>query len=112
MAITYERSYNMLKHINENTFEEEILDFKGLCLIDFYATWCGPCMKISPILEEISNIGYNVFKVDVDENVNISNMLEIDTVPTICIYKDGKMLEKQIGVKNKSEIIKLIEKYK
>ena len=104
----------MVKHIDENIFDEEIKNKKGVCLVDFYATWCGPCMMLSPILEEIGNsrAGYDIYKVDVDKNPNISNELQIDTIPTICIYKDGKLMEKQIGFRNKEDIIHLIEKYK
>lgn len=104
----------MVKHINEKSFKEIIENTKGVCLVDFYATWCGPCMMLAPILEEIgsSKLECNIFKVDVDKNPNISSELEIDTIPTICIYKDGDLLEKQIGFRSKEEIIKLIEKYK
>ena len=103
----------MVKHINEDSFEDEVKNKKGVYLIDFYASWCGPCMRLAPVLEDISNsrAGYNIIKVDVDQNPNISNELEIDTIPTICIYKDGNLMEKQVGFRNKDEIIKLIEKY-
>lgn len=103
----------MVRHISENVFEEEIKNKKGVYLVDFYATWCGPCMMLAPILDEISNsrAGYNIVKVDVDQNPHLSNELKIDTIPTICIYKDGKLMEKQVGFKNKEQIIELIEKY-
>ena len=103
----------MVKHINENSFVDEVKNKKGVYLVDFYATWCGPCMMLAPVLDEISNsrAGYNILKVDVDENPTISNELKIDTIPTICIYKDGELMEKQVGFRNKDEIIELIEKY-
>lgn len=103
----------MVRHISENVFEEEIKNKKGVYLVDFYATWCGPCMMLAPVLDEISNsrAGYNIVKVDVDQNPHLSNELKIDTIPTICIYKDGKLMEKQVGFKNKEQIIELIEKY-
>ena len=104
----------MVKHIDENLFTEELKKQKGVCLVDFYASWCGPCMMLAPILEELasSRTGYNIYKIDVDKNPNISNELKIDTIPTICVYKDGNLMEKQIGFKNKEEIIELIEKYR
>lgn len=103
----------MVRHINEKSFNEEVKNKKGVYLVDFYATWCGPCMMLAPVLDEIANSrsGYNILKVDVDENPNISNELKIDTIPTICIYKDGELVEKQVGFRNKDEIISLIEKY-
>ncbi|MEG0873410.1 MAG: thioredoxin [Clostridia bacterium] len=103
----------MIKHISDESFEKEVLDTKGVCLVDFYATWCGPCMMLAPVLEEIasSRAGYNIMKVDVDKNPEISSKLKIDTIPTICIYKDGELVEKQIGYKEKDQILSLIEKY-
>lgn len=100
----------MIKHINEETLKKEINKNSGVCLVDFYATWCGPCMMLAPILEEISN-EYDVYKIDVDENPNISNELKIDTIPTLCVYKNGDLMEKQIGFKSKEELIRLIKKY-
>ncbi|MDD3304441.1 MAG: thioredoxin [Clostridia bacterium] len=103
----------MIKHVNDASFEKEIKSIKGVCLIDFYADWCGPCMRLAPILEEISNSrsGYNILKVDVDKNPNISKKLEIDTIPTICVYKDGNLVEKQVGFKDKQQIVRLLDKY-
>lgn len=104
----------MLKHINENEFEEKVKKNKGVCLVDFYATWCGPCMMLAPVLEDIANsrAGYDIYKVDVDENNDLAKKLDIDTIPTICIYKDGKIVERQVGFRNKEEIVELIEKYR
>ena len=103
----------MVRHVKDDNFKEEVLNKKGVCLVDFYATWCGPCMMLAPVLEEVGNsrAGYDIVKIDVDENPNISSELKIDTIPTLCIYKDRKLLEKQVGFRNKEEIIKLLEKY-
>ena len=103
----------MVKHINEKSFLKEVLESKGICIVDFYANWCGPCMMLSPILEEVANsrAGYNVLKIDVDENQKLAVDMEIDTIPTICIYKNGKLMERQIGYKDKKQIMELIEKY-
>ena len=104
----------MLKNLNDDVYEEEIKKVQGVCLVDFYANWCGPCMKLSPILEEIANSrsnNYNVLKVDVDSNPKMADKLNIDTIPTICLYKKGKLIEKKIGYMDKEEIIELVEKY-
>ena len=103
----------MLKHINENEFEEEIINKEGVCLVDFYATWCGPCMKLSPILDEVANsrAGYRVLKVDVTENPEVVSKLNIDTIPTVCMYRNGKLLERNIGYMEKEKIVELFEKY-
>ncbi len=103
----------MIKHVNEKNFNEEVINKKGVYLIDFYANWCGPCMMLSPVLEEIasSRAGYNILKVNVDENQNLTMDMGIDTIPTICIYKDGELQEKHIGYKSKEEVLKVLEKY-
>ena len=103
----------MIKHINDDEFTKEVLNKKGVILVDFYATWCGPCMMLSPVLEEISNsrAGYNIVKVDVDKNTRIANELKIDAIPTICIYKNGELVEKYVGFKSKEKIIETLEKY-
>ena len=103
----------MLKQISEKEFNKEITNKKGVCLVDFYASWCGPCIMLSPILEDIANsrVGYNIYKVDVDKNMNLASKLEIDTIPALCIYKDGKLVRKEIGYRKKEEIIDFIQEY-
>ena len=102
----------MIKNITDKSFKDEVL-IDGIFLVDFYANWCGPCMMLSPILEEISNSrsNYNILKVDVDNNMDIVNKLKIDTIPTLCLYKNGKLMERQIGMKSKDELIEMLEKY-
>ena len=104
----------MLKHITDDDFESEVINNEGICVVDFYATWCGPCMRLAPILEEIasSRAKCDIFKVDVDENKEIASKLNIDTIPTICIYKDGKLVDKRIGYMSKEELIEFIEENK
>ena len=103
----------MIKHVNDSSFKEEVLDKEGIYLVDFYATWCGPCSMIAPVLEDISNsrAGYNIVKVDVDQNPNISSKLGIDVIPTLCVYKNGKLVERQTGYRNKEQIVEMLEKY-
>lgn len=103
----------MIRHVNDAGFEQEVKSKKGVCLVDFYATWCGPCMRLSPILDEIANsrANFDIVKIDVDENPNISKELKIDTIPMLCVYQDGKVVEKHIGFRNKDEIIAMLEKY-
>lgn len=104
----------MIKHIENEDYEKEVLNKKGLVLVDFYANWCGPCMMLSPILEEIANSrsGYDIIKVDVDESPEIAEKLEIDTIPTMIIYKDGKICKKIIGLIEKDEIVEILEENK
>ena len=104
----------MIKYIKDDTFEREVINKKGVYLIDCHANWCGPCMKLSHILDEIGNskVVYNILKIDIDENPRVASELRIDTVPALCIYKDGILVDKEIGFKEKDEIIKLLDKFK
>ncbi len=101
----------MIKHLTDNDFEQEIKESNGVILVDFYATWCGPCSKIAPILEKIasSRQGYVIAKVDVDKCPNISQKLKIDVIPTLCLYKDGVLIAREVGYRNEDEIVHLIE---
>ena len=97
---------------NEEQFIQTISE--GITLIDFYATWCGPCRMIAPILEEI-DVDYGnkikVAKVDVDEVEEIAIRYGVNTIPTLLYIKDGVLLEKSVGLKTESQILNTIEKY-
>ena len=92
--------------INKENFDIEIKT-DGIVIVDFFATWCGPCQMLSPILEELSTT-YKVCKVNVDENQELAREYGIMSIPTVFIYKDGKQINKFIGYKTKEEIEKLI----
>lgn len=101
----------MVKQINEKEFVNET-NVKGVILVDFYATWCPPCKAISPILDDIaSSRKYKIFKVNIDESPNLTNRFKINTVPTLAIFKDGKLTEKYIGYMNKEEIVNFMDKH-
>lgn len=103
----------MIKYLDDNNFKQEILKSKGIKFIDFFANWCGPCIKFSKKLEEIlKEDNYKIiYKIDVEKSKKVVKMLEIDTLPTMCIYKDGKLLEKVVGMKDKEKIIEIMNKY-
>lgn len=80
-------------------------------LVDFFATWCGPCKMLSPILREVKDsLGDNVsiIKIDVDKNQQISSQYQVRGVPTMILFQNGKQLWRQSGVVSKEEIIKTI----
>lgn len=80
-------------------------------LVDFFAEWCGPCKMMSPILKEVkTSLGdqVTILKIDVDKNQELASKLNVRGVPTLIIYKNGKILWRQSGVLSKDEIIKKI----
>lgn len=86
---------------NENEFNSIIS--KGMWLVDFSATWCGPCRMLEPVLEEVSKEN-NILQVDVDQCSELARSFGIMSVPTIMCFKDGKLVKKDVGYKTVSEI--------
>lgn len=99
----------MLIHLKNEDFNEEVKT--GNVLVDFYATWCGPCKMLSPIIESIGNERGNikVIKVDVDEHNALAQTYGIMSVPTLLYYKDGNLIKKHSGFTSKEAIIKEFE---
>ena len=98
-----------VEHLNEANFEEKIAS--GVVLVDFFATWCGPCRMLSPVIEEIDaerGGSFAVYKVDIDEAEDIAMDYQIMSVPTLIIFKDGAEAERMIGVQPKSAILDTI----
>ena len=93
-----------MKHLEENENLYDIIK-EGKWIVDFYATWCGPCKMLSPILEELE--GINVVKVDVDLHPNLAKENGIMSVPTLLFTLDGEIKVKEIGFKDKEEIEKI-----
>lgn len=87
----------MIKHIETvKQFKEEIAS--GTVLIDFYATWCGPCNMLAPVIEELDKqANIKILKVDVDELGDIAREFRIMSIPTLIVIKDGKMIKREMG---------------
>ena len=98
----------MVRELTTANFKDEAME--GLVLIDFYATWCGPCKMLSPIVDELSEELPNVqfFKVDVDENEELVEMFGIEAMPTLIILRDGKVANKSVGFKPKAALKALL----
>lgn len=99
----------MVKHINKEDFEKFLKEDKDIAIIDFFATWCGPCKMLALVLEEISN-EINVMKIDIDEERDFSIDMGIEVVPTMLIYKNGVEVNRIEGVISKHEILEEINK--
>lgn len=97
--------------LNEKNFEEKTKE--GLVLVDFFATWCGPCRMMAPILDDVKDeLGdaIQIFKVDVDDNEKLARSFAIMSIPTLILFKNGKQIEKHIGLMQQDELIDLINK--
>lgn len=97
-------------HITNETFREEVLNSTKPVLVDFFATWCGPCKMLSPIIEQIANErpDVKVCKIDVDEAQELAREYQIMTVPTLMVVKDGKIAHRFSGVAPKQQILDLL----
>lgn len=103
----------MLKKVSKENFESEVLKLDKVILVDFYATWCGPCQMLGPILEEIAGEkqDFDIAKINIDENQELAIENEIEVVPTMLIYKNGQVVERVEGLLSKSQILNKMEKY-
>lgn len=101
-----------VEYISTQRFDAEILNADNLVLVDFFATWCGPCQMMAPIIEEIaeeSDGSYDVYKCDIDENEELALEYSVMSVPTMIIFKDGEEVDRFIGVSSKHSILNALK---
>ena len=103
------RKQIMAKVITAQNFETEVLQSEKPVLVDFWATWCGPCMRQAPIVEELSQEGYAVGKVDVDQEQGLAQQYGIMSIPTMLIFKGGKEVNRIVGLTAKDKLKSLLE---
>lgn len=87
----------MVQNITTKEFKEKISE--GKVLVDFYATWCGPCKMLSPLVDELSEELNNVkfYKVDVDEEEILASEFNVESIPTLLLFENGKLVKRQVG---------------
>ncbi|MBI2923284.1 MAG: thioredoxin [Planctomycetes bacterium] len=98
--------------LNDDKFESEI-GGKGVAMVDFWATWCGPCKKVAPIVEELAGTyadKVRVYKMDVDQNQGAPARFGVMSIPTIVFFKDGKEVDRMVGAANKQAFQERIDK--
>lgn len=97
--------------ITKENFESEVLQSKVPVLMDFWASWCGPCRMLSPVISEIaeeSSGKFKVGKVNVDEQEELAAMFRISSIPTLVVLKDGKVTNSSVGVRTKKQILEML----
>ena len=97
----------MVKIIDEGEFRELVLKSTGVVLVDFFATWCGPCKALAPVLTEVSEAikdKAQVYKIDIDQNQALAKEFKVMSVPNMKIFKNGKVVESIVGLQSKNYI--------
>lgn len=97
--------------VTKENFKKEVLEAKDVILIDFWATWCMPCKRQGVILEEMAAGGVNVGKIDVDEQPELAAQFGVMSIPTLLIFKDGKEVERFVGLRSKEELEQILNRY-
>ena len=99
----------MLKHVNNRDEFYELIK-EGTVLVDFFATWCGPCKMLSPVLEQLSEeVDTLILKVDVDEVGAVAAQFGIQAVPTLMLFKNGQRVDVRMGYQNKNQLLAFIK---
>ena len=97
-------------HINKSNFQNEVLDSEKPVLLDFWASWCGPCRMVSPVVDEIASErgDIKVGKVNVDEQPELAAQFGVMSIPTLVVMKNGKLANKTVGAKPKAQILAML----
>jgi len=100
---------DLIVYLNESDFDHKVA--KGITLVDFYADWCGPCRMLTPVLEQIAKAVHGkvtIAKVDIDDNQRIATQFQVTSVPTMVLLKDGKEINRLIGLRDAEGLKKFI----
>ena len=95
---------------NKNNFQDEVLNSDKPVLVDFWASWCGPCRMVAPILEEIAaeRSDVKVCKINVDEEPELASRYKVMSIPTLLVVKEGQVVNQAVGARPKSQILSLL----
>ena len=104
----------MVQEVNVSNFDAEVVNSGKITVVDFFADWCGPCRKLSPILEEVEaelSDRVKFAKINTDENIEAAKKYQVSGLPTLLLFKNGEVAERMVGLMPKSSIITNIEKH-
>lgn len=98
-------------HLTRENFKEEVLECKKPVLVDFWATWCGPCQMVGPVVEEIAGevTDAKICKADVDANPELAREYRVMSIPTLMVFRDGQVAKREVGAKPKEEILQMLK---
>ena len=101
----------MTVNVTAENFDEEVLNYKGKVLVDFWAEWCGPCKMMGPVVEEIAGeeAGIKVCKINIDEEMGLAQRFGVMSIPTFIAFKNGEIAGKQIGAVPKNALLDLVK---
>jgi thioredoxin 1 len=105
---------NAIAAITDASFEKEVVESSLPVLVDFWATWCGPCKAIAPLLDELAQKyegKLKIVKLDVDSNPNTAPKFGVRGIPTLILFKDGQVQATQVGLLNKAELANFIDSH-
>jgi thioredoxin 1 len=102
------------QEVTDATFDQKVLKSEGAVLVDFWATWCGPCRAVAPVLEEIAQEKEDkltILKLDVDENQRTAGQFGVMSIPTMILFRNGQPVKQIVGAKPKSALLRDLEPY-
>jgi len=102
----------MSENLSQEDFEAKVIKAKEAVLVDFFATWCGPCQALVPTINELSKEAgdFGIYKVDVDESADLAAKYDIASVPTLIIFKGGQEVERLQGLQDKNSLLEALKK--
>ena len=98
-------------HITNETFEKEVMQAEGKVLVDFWASWCGPCRMLGPVIDQLGSelTHVKVCKIDVDANQDLAAKYKVETIPTLVVFEGGKEVKRSVGVQPKPAILAMLK---
>lgn len=99
-----------VRNITKENFESDVINSEKVVLLDFFATWCGPCRMVSPIIDQIAEENEHILvgKIDVDQESELASRFQVYSIPTLVVMKDGKVLSQETGAKSKDQILQML----
>ena len=104
----------MAQVINSEEFNNLVQHTEGIAVVDFFATWCGPCKMLAPVFQEVGNEldgKANFYKIDIDASLDIARQFSVSTVPTVIIFRNGEPIERLVGFMPKENLLSKIREY-